>query len=134
MNMDEKKTSPASSPYGSDREHFENKPGRIVDPESISRDKLNALFENPLGGISYEQLMKDVEQFCQRWELMDHLDVFKKGALVAQNPHKVQGMDILTDADKNFLEREHTHKWSQPFTLYWLVSEWCPSSRFYSPR
>jgi hypothetical protein len=29
----------------------------------------------------------------------------------------------LTDSEREALEREHTHKWSQPFQLYFLASE-----------
>ena len=45
---------------------------------------LNAVFQNPLAGVPRDQLMADVEEFCQRFGLMDHIDSFRKGALVSQ--------------------------------------------------
>ena len=52
---------------------------------------------------------------------MSHYDNFCKGALVAQNPRGALELDVLSEEDKYYLEREHTHKWSQPKTLYYLV-------------
>lgn len=82
---------------------------------------LSAAFENPLAGISKEQLMQDIETFCRENNLMDHIDAFRKGALVAQNPRNTASMTELNDEDRIILDREHTHRWSQPWTLYWLV-------------
>lgn len=103
-------------------EQLENTRRDVLDVDPTNQKHLNAVFENPLANVPKEQLMKDVEAFCQRHELTDHLDVFKKGALVSQRPWAVQGMEELTADDKLVLEREHTHKWDQPWRLYWLVS------------
>ncbi len=68
-------------------------------PTSIQPSKLSAVFENPLQDVPREQLMSDVENFCKEFGLLDHLDVFQKGALVAQNPTSVQDMnDLLGEA------------------------------------
>ncbi|KAI9734298.1 MAG: hypothetical protein M1834_002402 [Cirrosporium novae-zelandiae] len=92
-----------------------------VDVEHASRAHLNAMFENPLAGVSREQLFADVEAFCEKFDLMDHVEDFRKGALVSQNPHSIHSLDILTEEDRTALDREHTHKWSQPFMLWWLI-------------
>lgn len=84
-----------------------------------------AMFENPLAGISREQLFADVDEFCDRHSLSEYNELFRKGALVAQNPSGAQDLDILNQADKHILEREHTHKWSHPRQLYYLVSKYC---------
>jgi hypothetical protein len=89
--------------------------------------KMNAIFENPLANVSREKLMEDVENFCRLYGLEDHLEAFKKGALVSQNPAAAQNLNELSDEDKAVLMREHTHKWSQPWQLYWLVSEFAPA-------
>lgn len=83
-------------------------------------DNLSAVFENPLAVRTKEELMSDVETFCQKFDLMDFIDDFRKGALVAQSPRDAQHLTELSAEDKEVLEREHTHRWSQPFTLYWL--------------
>lgn len=88
---------------------------------NVDFDKLSTAFDNPLTNISHEQLMSDVENFCKEHDLEEHLETFKKGALVAQNPDGALKLTELTDEDKAALEREHTHRWHQPFILYWLV-------------
>lgn len=120
--MAEKKGSPSSSTLDG-HEHVEKKKtnGYNADPDAVPRDKLNALFENPLGNIPKEQLMADVDEFCAKYSLMQYNDSFRKGALVAQNPHALASIQELNDDDRNHLEREHTHKWSQPRMLYYLV-------------
>ena len=116
----EKNSSSESGP-----EHVEqnekHKPSFSGDPDIIPRNKLNAMFENPLAGIPKDKLFADVEEFCSKFNLQDDVESFKKGALVAQNPHNLKGIEELNDEDLNHLEREHTHKWSQPATLYYLV-------------
>ncbi|KAL1859684.1 hypothetical protein VTK73DRAFT_7502 [Phialemonium thermophilum] len=81
---------------------------------------LSAVFENPLARRTKEELLADVEAFCRQHDLMEHVDDFRKGALVAQNPDEALSLAELSAEDKRILEREHTHRWSQPKTLYWL--------------
>ncbi|KAF7558550.1 hypothetical protein G7046_g5615 [Stylonectria norvegica] len=100
-----------------DAELFENAPRR---QSAIDADHLAAAFENPLSSRTKGELMSDVEDFCRRFDLMDSVEDFRKGALVAQSPTNAQHIPDLTAEDKKVLEREHTHRWSQPFTLYWL--------------
>ena len=120
--MAEKKDSPSSSILnGTEQVEKKTAPGYAADTHDVSRNKLNAMFENPLGGIPRDQLMADVDEFCAKYDLKNYNETFRKGALVAQNPHSIQNMTELSDDDKYHLEREHTHKWSQPKTLYYLV-------------
>ncbi|KAK3176159.1 hypothetical protein OEA41_007482 [Lepraria neglecta] len=120
--MAEKKDSLSSSTLnGTEQVEKKTAPGYAADTQDVSRNKLNAMFENPLGGIPRDQLMADVDEFCAKYDLMHYNETFRKGALVAQNPHSIQNMTELSDDDKYHLEREHTHKWSQPKTLYYLV-------------
>lgn len=111
--FNEKKDS--GSPSGSERRDVFDVPGD-------GSKKLSAVFENPLAGVSRDTLMKDVAEFCQKYDLMDHLDVMRRGALVAQRPNAAQGMDELSAEEKEQIAREHTHKWDQPWMLYFLVS------------
>jgi len=78
--MAEKKVSPGSSIVGGP-EHVE-KGGYNANAEAVPRDKLNAMFENPLGGIPKEQLMADVDEFCAKYDLVEFNQSFRKGALV----------------------------------------------------
>jgi hypothetical protein len=54
---------------------------------------------------------------------MNDLETFQKGALISQNPETATTMPELNDSEKEALIREHTHKWSQPWQLYWLASK-----------
>ena len=122
--MEEKKTSPSSSTLngnGHDQVEQKKTPGYVAGTQDVSRNNLNALFENPLGGIPRDQLMADVDDFCAKFDLMNYNELFRKAALVAQNPHSVSNMTELSEDDKYHLEREHTHKWAQPKMLYYLV-------------
>jgi len=87
----------------------------------LDRSHLNAIFENPLAGIPRDRLMKDVQEFCLRFNLMDDLETFQKGALVSQDPEGAATMPELSEFEKETLIREKTHKWSQPWQLYWLA-------------
>ncbi|KAF7526876.1 hypothetical protein PCG10_003430 [Penicillium crustosum] len=109
-------------------EHIEESPSTNVqkeekaDLESRSPGNINAIFENPLAGISREQLFRDVIEFCNKYDLMDHIEVFKKGALISQNPASATSLPELSEEEREALERERTHKWSQPWQLYFLAS------------
>lgn len=76
----------------------------------VDRSRINAVFQNPLAGIPRDQLMKDVQEFCLRFNLMNDLETFQKGALISQNPETATTMPELNDSEKEALIREHTHK------------------------
>lgn len=122
-----------SPPSAEQTENVKAEARNIYDIHERPPDKLNVVFENPLAGIPREQLLEDVESFCKRYNLEDHLDDFKKGALVSQNPAAAQDLTELTDEEKRILLREHTHKWDQPFALYWLVGKLTNKSRLLFP-
>lgn len=126
---EEKSSSPDSSTFGGGTGHHEKKNDSVggyaaAATEVVPRSNFNALFENPLAGIPREQLFEDVDEFCSKFNLMEHNEEFRKGALVAQSPHTAQDMDYLSATDKAILLREHTHKWDQPKTLYYLVGKY----------
>lgn len=87
----------------------------------VDFDNLSAAFENPLAGVSREQLFEDVTKFCTDYNMSDKVDLFKRAALVAQNPARASKLSELSPEEKEALEREVTHKWHQPWRLYWLV-------------
>jgi hypothetical protein len=87
----------------------------------VDMDKLSAAFENPLSGIPKAQLLEEVETFCLDNNLSEYIDAFRRGALVAQSPDDTDSISELTPEDRDVLMREQTHRWNQPFMLYWLV-------------
>ncbi len=82
---------------------------------------MNAKLANPLEGIPQEQLMDDAEAFAKKYGLGELSDVFRKAALVAQDPLGFESLPQLSDEDKECLRREVTHRWDQPKMLYYLV-------------
>ena len=94
---------------------------RISAQSERMRENANAILANPLAGISRDQLLYDGEAFAKEHGLGHLVDEFRKGAVVAQDPLAFESLDILSEDEKEVLRREQTHKWSQPFQLYWLV-------------
>lgn len=77
---------------------------------------------NPLAGISRADLRTQVNAFCQDYDFQDKIDVFYRGALAAQNPTSYENIEELTDDDKRVLQREVTHKWHLPRSLYYGIA------------
>ncbi|ODM15614.1 hypothetical protein SI65_08848 [Aspergillus cristatus] len=77
--------------------------------------------KNPLAGLTKEELMADVEAFAREKDLEHILDDLKKGALVAQDPKAFESLDELSEVEKELLRRETTHKWHQPFMMYFMT-------------
>ncbi|KAL1412168.1 hypothetical protein Q8F55_003177 [Vanrija albida] len=82
---------------------------------------MSAKIQNPLFGIPKEELFEDVEVFCRDKGFTENVAVFKKGALIGQNPHAFETYPELDEDDKYWLRRETTHKWSQPRALVMTV-------------
>ena len=83
---------------------------------------------NPLHGISKEQLLADVDQFCAETGMTEHTDVFRRGALVAQRPEEYEEIPELTEDDLFWLRKSTASKWSHPKMLYFTGMSSCPSS------
>jgi hypothetical protein len=81
---------------------------------------------NPLGGLSKEELMADFEVFTQQKGFIDSLSDLQKGALIFRFEMLIE----LNEEEKECLRREKTHKWNQPFIMYFMTSESCPSILF----
>jgi len=97
----------------------ENERAQIM--RRMSQNALNAMLENPLHGKPRETVIRDARRFARDHGMAEDEEDFVKGALVAQNPDKFEDIPELSDEDKAALRFEITHKWRQPFTLYFLV-------------
>jgi hypothetical protein len=83
---------------------------------------LEGEIRNPLKGIPKAQLLENVA----RWRVEKGLDedilpLLTKGALVAQNPVMFEDIEELDDEEKDHLRREVTHRWKQPWPLYYTI-------------
>lgn len=62
--------------------------------------------------------MRDVEEFAADKDLADIIGYLKKGALVAQDPSRVEEIEMLEEEEKEHLRLEKAHKWKHPLQLY----------------
>ena len=69
--------------------------------------------------------MSRVEVFTQERGLTDHVEIFRKGALVAQDPsayEDISGPEALTEEEKAALVKEVEHKWRLPTKLFLTIA------------
>jgi hypothetical protein len=76
---------------------------------------------NPLHGVPKATLLADVENFCSEYNLSEHTDTFKAGALVAQNPAAFEDIPEVSEEDKVWLRTSAANKWSHPKLLFFTV-------------
>ncbi|KAK4252026.1 hypothetical protein C7999DRAFT_10387 [Corynascus novoguineensis] len=79
---------------------------------------------NPLAGLSAEQLGAMGEDYARLAGLTSDEDMraFRLGAIIAGDHTQYDQIPELTDREREVLERETTHKWSNPSMLYWVVA------------
>lgn len=77
--------------------------------------------KNPLRGIPQGQLAEDVTRFVEENHLTEHMELFQKGALVAQSPDSVDSVPGLDEADRRVLHEEKTRRWHHPKVLYYTI-------------
>ncbi|ELU45113.1 proton myo-inositol cotransporter [Rhizoctonia solani AG-1 IA] len=88
----------------------------------LAEGNTNAKLSNPLVGIPHDKLEEQALAFAHSYGLSEHADIIRKGALVAQDPLGEFRLEPdLTPEEKAELQREQTHRWDQPKTLYYLV-------------
>ncbi|KAF2994768.1 hypothetical protein E8E14_001894 [Neopestalotiopsis sp. 37M] len=94
-----------------------------LDAEEKKRLEASAKLENPLAGLSPSELARRGEEFSARHGFTDEEDVraFRLGAMLAGNMNKYDAIDGLTEREKDVLDREITHKWSNPKMLYAVI-------------
>ncbi|KAE8345238.1 hypothetical protein BDV24DRAFT_178706 [Aspergillus arachidicola] len=90
--------------------------------EHINLNKnTSAKIKNPLADLTPAQVLQDVEHFANEHGLRDILDHLKKGALIARDPDNFETVENMTDDDITVIARETTHKWRQPWPLYFTI-------------
>ncbi|KAK4201686.1 hypothetical protein QBC40DRAFT_347615 [Triangularia verruculosa] len=113
----------SSEPNAASGHHIEK--GVSVDEHVDLNANLEARIRNPLEGIPRDQLMQRVETFCEEKGLTQHVELFRKGALVAQNPDeydRIIGTEALNEDEKKALRDEVEHKWRLPAKLFLTIA------------
>ncbi|KAK6530106.1 hypothetical protein TWF694_003478 [Orbilia ellipsospora] len=82
--------------------------------------KISKKLENPLADIPREQLIHLAEKFSDDFDLGDR-ELFVRAAMVAQNPREYSSVPGLPDEERDWIEKETTHKWHHPWQLYFLA-------------
>ncbi|KAI5457153.1 major facilitator superfamily domain-containing protein [Mariannaea sp. PMI_226] len=103
---------------------------QMEDLVSVLRPKgtrtTTALLQNPLGQLSHEEIIANADAFVDANGLIDHRDVFRKGALLAKVYNSKTGfenLNQLTEDEKCLIRLEKEHRWtSQPSMLYKLCA------------
>ncbi|WVQ73793.1 hypothetical protein IAR50_003373 [Cryptococcus sp. DSM 104548] len=102
-------------------QHVEHGASREAELARNINANVNAKIQNPLFGKTKEELFYEADSFCEEFGFTDKKELFRKGALLAQNPHKFDQYEELDVQDKAVILREKTHKWSQPKALIFTV-------------
>ncbi|KAG5359985.1 Arabinose-proton symporter [Yarrowia sp. C11] len=100
-------------------EHAEGLPLGGVHPGGGINTELDP--ENPLSRYSRNELLEIASGFAIENGMGDKVDIFQKGALVAQDPTNFEKIDMLSEDDLYWLRREITHKWDHPLKVYYIV-------------
>ncbi|KAI0884081.1 uncharacterized protein GGS22DRAFT_18981 [Annulohypoxylon maeteangense] len=69
--------------------------------------------------------MRDVEAFALEKNLVEHIPILRKGALVAQNPNDfedIDGEEALDEVEKTVLRDETLHRWRMPARLFLTIA------------
>lgn len=91
--------------------------------EERKRREASSKLANPLAGLSQEQLARRGEEWCAQHGFTEQDDIraFRLGAMIAGNMNRFDTIGELTDHERDVLDREVTHKWSNPSTLYGVI-------------
>ncbi|PPQ73733.1 hypothetical protein CVT26_011888 [Gymnopilus dilepis] len=84
-------------------------------------NNVQARIQNPLRGIPRPKLMKQVEHFVHEKGLQDKVDLFKRAAVLAQNPNDFETQPDLSEEEKEHIRRETTHRWHQSKSMYMTI-------------
>lgn len=101
-------------------------PGEFIEKPNYgpAHNTDTTLLQNPLAGMTKEDIALDVDRFVDEKGLSEYRDVFHKGAMLArynQDPYGFERVDGLSEGELMTLREEVEHKWRQPFQLYFLV-------------
>ncbi|EEP77488.1 conserved hypothetical protein [Uncinocarpus reesii 1704] len=117
-------SSPSASSSIAKQEAIREETARGWVNEGKETRKVNNKLRNPLSDLTREELLRDVEEFAIEKGLTDILDDLKNGALISQDPKSFEQLDDLSETERELLRREKTHRWHQPFMMYFMTSQW----------
>ncbi|KAG0144645.1 hypothetical protein CROQUDRAFT_47011 [Cronartium quercuum f. sp. fusiforme G11] len=102
-------------------DHGPNEKSGPADPGLAELTKLSAKLENPLAGKTAKELEEDAEAFCQTHGLGEHVENFRRGAVLAADPLNLDRINHITPEERQSIEYEKTNRWKQPMMLYYVA-------------
>ncbi|KAF2104429.1 H(+)-myo-inositol cotransporter [Rhizodiscina lignyota] len=96
----------------------------LLSADDRLRHNANSRLQNPLAEFSDASLEKMALAFCQDYAISHKDDIrgFRLGAILAKDPTQYEKLrDRATKEEMDTLEREVTHRWSQPRLLYLVI-------------
>lgn len=109
-------------------EHHDDSPRTVPSLDKFdeaTRQRLEASHKlaHPLAGISQERLGVMGEEYARDSGMTSDEDIraFRLGAMIAGNENRYDTIAELTEREREVLDREETHKWSNPSMLYWVI-------------
>jgi hypothetical protein len=128
MSSEKKPDRPSSSGSRTDVEHQDIRRSSGHDThQTLALDDpakdLSKKLANPLAGLNQERLAVMGEEYAKLAGLTSDEDMraFRLGAMIAGDHTRYDTIPELTDSEMEALERETTHKWSNPSMLYWVI-------------
>ncbi|KAI1825696.1 hypothetical protein F4861DRAFT_161772 [Xylaria intraflava] len=113
----------------SDVSHIEVQDGNAdkvagLDEGHRKRLEASAKLENPLAGLTPDELAQRGEDFCKQHGITgeDDIRAFRFGAMIAGNSNKYDTIEGLTANERKVLDEEITHKWRNPPMLYAVIT------------
>jgi hypothetical protein len=94
------------------------------DEDLRRRQDASARMENPLAGLSRDEITKLAEEFCAKHGFIDDEDrrVFRLGAAIAGKDFQWDTIEGLRDDERLALRTEVDHKWrANPKKLYGVI-------------
>ncbi|KAI0479242.1 hypothetical protein GGR56DRAFT_665064 [Xylariaceae sp. FL0804] len=115
-------SSETSDPSGTEIEKAVTQDEALTEGE-MRRREASAKLENPLAGLSQDQLAARGAEFCAKhgFTAADDVRAFRLGAMIAGNMNRYDSIKDLTGREREVLDREITHKWSNPIMLYLVI-------------
>ena len=80
-------------------------------------DNVTGEIRNPLVGIPKGELLADVDRFAEEYDMMEQIELLRKGALIAQHPADFENLAELDEEDRAVLREEITRRWKHPKQL-----------------
>ncbi|KAI1430662.1 hypothetical protein GGR50DRAFT_698783 [Xylaria sp. CBS 124048] len=117
-------TRKSSAPSDASHIEIEDNKQAVLDEGQRKRIEASAKLENPLAGLSPDQLARRGEDFCSQHGITDAEDVraFRLGAMIAGDLNRFDTVDGLRPSEIEALHQESTNKWKNPRMLYIVIS------------